>query len=122
MRKTRRNFLLVVGGAATFLASIAVPGRAQRRRKFPEPPDASGTQNPAEVAKLDATGAATKKATLLQNEREFRSGVERLYQLSSELREELQKTSTSDILSVHLYKKTEEIEKLAKQLKVKVKV
>ena len=122
MRETRRDFLLIVGGTVSFLASLVIPAQAQRRRKFPEPPAASGTHNPAEVGKLDATGTAAKKAALLQNEREFRSGVDRLYQLSNELREEVQKTSTSDILSVHLYKKTEEIEKLAKQLKVKVKV
>lgn len=122
MRETRRNFLLFVAGAAAYVANCALPARAQRRRKFPEPPQASATQNPAEVDKLDVTAASARKAALLQNEREFRSGVERLYQLSSELRDEVQKTATSDILSVHMYKKTEEIEKLAKQLKVKVKV
>ena len=48
-----------------------------------------------------------------QNEKEFREGVERLYQLTGELREEVQKTATTDVLSVRMVKKTEEIEKLA---------
>jgi hypothetical protein len=122
MQETRRNFLLFVAGATAYFASYPVPAWAQRRRKFPEPPQASATRNPAEVGKLDTTGVSAKKAALVQNEREFRSGVERLYQLSSELRDEVQKTSTSEVLSVRMYKKTEEIEKLAKQLKVKVKV
>jgi len=43
--------------------------------------------------------------------------VERLYQLSGDLREEMQKTATTNVLSVQIYKKTEEIEKLAKRLK-----
>jgi heme oxygenase len=57
----------------------------------------------------------------MQNEKEFREGVERLYQLTSDLRDELQKTVTTDVLSVHMVKKTEEIEKLAKVLKNKAK-
>ncbi|HXN51440.1 MAG TPA: hypothetical protein VN943_05830 [Candidatus Acidoferrum sp.] len=56
-----------------------------------------------------------------ENEREFRAGVERLYQLTSELRDEVQKTVTSEVLSIRMYKRTEEIEKLAKQLKSKAK-
>jgi len=47
--------------------------------------------------------------------------VERLHQLTSELRDEVQKTVTSDVLSIGMYRKTEEIEKLAKQLKLKAK-
>jgi hypothetical protein len=47
--------------------------------------------------------------------------VERLYQLTGELRDEVLKTTTADVLSVRMYKKTEEIEKLAKQLKAKAK-
>jgi len=66
--------------------------------------------------------ASARKAALLENEREFRSGVERLYQLTCDLREEVQRTATSEVLSVRMYKKTEEIERLAKQLKSKAKV
>ena len=64
---------------------------------------------------------AAKKAELRRNEKEFREGVERLYQLSSELRDEVAQTPTTGVLSVRMYKKTEEIEKLAKQLKSKAK-
>jgi len=62
-----------------------------------------------------------EKSALLQNEKEFRAGVERLYQLTSDLRDEVQKTMTTEVLSVRMYKKTEEIEKLAKQLKSKAR-
>src|SRR5260370_30079034 len=51
----------------------------------------------------------------------FRAGVERLYELTSELRHEVQKTVTSDVLSIRMCKKTEEIEKLVKQIKSKAK-
>ena len=65
--------------------------------------------------------AAAKRARMQQDEKEFREGVERLYQLSGELREEVQKTATTEVLSVRMVKKTEEIEKLAKLLKNKAK-
>jgi len=58
---------------------------------------------------------------LLQNEKEFRDGVEQLYVLVNELKEEVEKTATTDVLSVRMYKKANEIEKLAKQIKNKVK-
>ena len=62
-----------------------------------------------------------KRALLLANEKEFRAGVERLYQLTGELRDEVRKSPTTDVMSVRMYKKTEEIEKLANSLKGKAK-
>jgi len=47
--------------------------------------------------------------------------LERLYQLTGELREELQKTTTTEVFSIRRVKKTEEIEKLAKLLKNRAK-
>jgi hypothetical protein len=64
---------------------------------------------------------AAKRAQLARNEKEFREGVERLYQLTSELREVVQQMPTSAVLSVPMVKKAEEIERLAKQLKNKAK-
>jgi hypothetical protein len=60
-----------------------------------------------------------KNALLARNQKEFRENVEQLYQLTRELREELQKTTTTDVFSVRMYKKAEQIEKLAKRLKGK---
>ena len=91
-----------------------------RRRGFPDPPEPAGKQNPA-AATPDNTGHQSAKRALQENEREFRAGVERLYQLTNELHDEVQKTPTSEILSIRMYKKTEEIERLAKQIKSKAK-
>ena len=62
-----------------------------------------------------------RAAMLLQNEKEFRQGVEQLSMLVNELKEEVEKTPATDTLSVRMYKKAQEIEKLAKQIKNKVK-
>ncbi len=120
MRESRRRFVLALVASATW---IPLPGAlllAQKRRPFPEPPEPSEKQNPAAAAPADAGHLSARRA-LRESEREFRAGVERLYQLTGELRDEVQQTATSDVLSVRMYKKTEEIEKLAKQLKSKAK-
>jgi hypothetical protein len=57
----------------------------------------------------------------MQNEKEFREGVDRLYQLVGELRDDVARTGTTDVFSVQMYKKTKEIEKLAKQLEGRAK-
>jgi hypothetical protein len=121
MDETRREFVMGMAVAAGLLA--AVDGRllAQFPPTPPPPPKPAETPNPAEVHANPRATATAKRAALQQNEKEFREGVERLYQLISELREEVQKTMTTDVLSVRMVKKAEEIEKLAKTLKAKAK-
>ncbi|HYU22302.1 MAG TPA: hypothetical protein VEM60_04105, partial [Candidatus Dormibacteraeota bacterium] len=87
----------------------------------PPPPRPAETPNPAEIHSNPQATAAAKRAWLQQNEKEFREGVERLYQLTGELKEELRKTTTTEVFSVRMVKKTEEIEKLAKLLKNRAK-
>jgi hypothetical protein len=101
-------------------ATNAVSVAQQMKRRMPAPPpsaqDDTDKNNPG---KLDPQ--SVKKLQLAQNEKQFREGVERLYQLTGELREEVQQTPTASVLSVRMVKKTDEIEKLAKQLKNKAK-
>lgn len=122
MRETRRNIVVALAALFGFVAAGNLPLFAQRQkpRPLPDPPMPAETQNPAQ-GNAQVSQQQSKKAWLRQNEKEFRAGVERLYQLSSDLRDEVQKTLTTDVLSVHMYKKTEEIEKLAKLLKNKAK-
>ena len=122
MGVTRRGFVLALGVVASGVVARDSLVFAQKTRPFPKPPDPSQKENnPVETAAVaDAKRQAAKKA-LQENEREFRAGIERLHQLTSELRDEVQNTTTSDVLSVRMYKKTEEIEKLAKHLKSKAK-
>ena len=120
MRETRRRFVLALAALAGGVSARESLLFAQRRRGFPAPPEPPEKQNPATAAP-DDVGHQSAKRALQENEREFRAGVERLYQLTSELHDEVQKTSTNDVLSIRMYKKTEEIEKLAKQIKSKAK-
>jgi hypothetical protein len=121
MRESRREFFV----SAALLSGALVGSNGISFAQFPPtpppPPQPAQMPNPAQVHSDPAAAAAAKRARLLQNEKEFREGVERLYQLTSDLRDELQKTMTTDVLSVRMVKKTEEIEKLARLLKSKAK-
>ncbi len=120
MYKTRREFLTDIAAGGTSIAVSPLLFRGQQRRNpFPEPPGGDNKDPEGQDAQVEVRSA--KKALALKNEREFREGVERLQQLAQELNDEVRGMSTSAILSVRVYKKTEEIEKLAKQLKVKAK-
>lgn len=121
MHETRRVFVLSIAAAASFLAVENGWLFAQFPPTLPPPPRPAEIPNPAEIHSNSQAAAAARRARLRENEKEFREGVERLYKLTTELREEVQKTSTTDVLSMRMVKKTEEIEKLAKVLKAKAK-
>jgi len=121
MRETRRVFVMAMAAAAGFLAAEDGWPFAQYPPTPPPPPQPAEIPNSAEIRSNPQATAAAKRAWLKQNEKEFREGIERLYQLSSELREEVQKTTTTDVLSIRMVKKTEEIEKLARRLKNRAK-
>lgn len=129
MPENRRSFVMAVAAAASSVAVDALlvaSGSplimaAQRPIIPPPKPTPAETQNPAQQDASSRDANAAKRAILLKNEKEFRQGVERLYQLTGDLRDEVQKTMTTDVLSLRMVKKTEEIEKLAKTLKTKAK-
>ena len=127
-RETRRRFLATVaivgsGFAAGngMLAEASGLAAGQTPRGMPKPPAPAEPKDQGETGSQMPNAQAAKRAILLEQEKEFREGVERLYTLTRELRDEVQKTTTTVVLSVQIYKKTEEIEKLAKQLKNKAK-
>lgn len=123
MKETRRGFVVDLAAMAGVLVvsnNGAALGQTPGKPIYPKPPTPGDPQEKDKTAEAPDL-RAMKRAVMVRNEKEFRAGVERLYQLSSELRDELQKTTTTNILSVRMYKKTEEIEKLAKQLKSKAR-
>jgi hypothetical protein len=101
---------------------MAIPVTGQKKRNpFPTPPQPAENQNPADAQGSIATSDSTKRAAMQQNEKEFRTEVDRLYRLVVELKREVDETPTTDIFSVKMFKRTEEIEKVVKQLKARAK-
>jgi hypothetical protein len=122
MREMRRWFLIGLA-AGIFLTAGAPSSFAQRHvrqpnlQQQPYHPPVIGIGKDA--APLDPKDA--RAAMLLQNEKEFRKCVEQLSVLVNELKQEMEKIPATDTLSVRMYKKAQEIEKLAKQIKNKAK-
>ncbi len=65
--------------------------------------------------------AGSRKAALEENEKNIKAKVEKLFQLAGELKEEVEKTDSAQVLSLAMVKKAEEIEKLAKDIKTRAK-
>jgi hypothetical protein len=93
----------------------------ERRGGFPPPPAPADPSAQDKNAPRGIDPQTAKRVMAAKNEKEFREGIEKLYQMATELRDELAQAPKMNVLSVHMYKKTEEIEKLAKQLKSKAK-
>jgi hypothetical protein len=123
MEETRRRFLMALAAAAGCSVTRDSSAFAQVRggKPFPTPPQSAETQNPAEAAVTKSDPQSRKRAALQRNEKEFRADVDRLFQLTGELKQEVDKTMTTEVFSVQMYKRTEEIEKVAKVLRGKAK-
>ena len=92
-----------------------------QRPGFPAPPASADPDATNTDAPKGTDPQTAKRAMAEKNEKEFREGVEKLFEMATELRDELAQAPKMSVLSVRMYKKTEEIEKLAKQLKGKAK-
>ncbi len=111
---SRRMFLMnfaMVGASTsvlTFLSDPQVPG--------------SRPQNPQQQKDDDANmPKPDPKMMLAANEKEIKKNVEKLYELASELKTEVEKTDSVKVLSLSMLKKAEEIERLAKDIKSRAK-
>jgi hypothetical protein len=62
-----------------------------------------------------------EKKTFEDNDKDMKKKVNRLYELATELKAEVDKTDSSKVLSLNLLRKAEEIEKLARDIKNKGK-
>lgn len=61
------------------------------------------------------------KLILEANQKEIKKNVEKLYDLAAELKAEVEKTDSVRVLSLAMLRKTEEIEKLAREIKSRAK-
>jgi hypothetical protein len=120
MTESRRHLLTALFGAAGFL--VVEPLLAEPQT----PAQSSGYSTKAKVypngrdpnkAPGDEPSRLDPKAVELANQKELRSDVSKLYDLVSELKGQLEKTDPTATFSLSMVKKTQQIEKLAKQIK-----
>jgi hypothetical protein len=90
---------------------------------------AQQSQGPPPIDEQDVTKgeheppptASSRKAALDENEKDIKKKVGRLFQLATELKDEVDKTDSAKVLSLGMVKKAEEIERLAKDIKTRAK-
>jgi hypothetical protein len=57
------------------------------------------------------------KSRMEANDKDIKKKVRKLFQLATELKDQVEKTDSAQVLSVPLLRKAEEIEKLAKDIR-----
>jgi len=117
--ETRRSFLTitVLAGAYAGLAGTAASAQVPVIRPPQNPPMPGQPGQPPTTETEGPSLPNPDKKILENNDKDMKKKVEELYQLAKELKEEVEKTDSSKVLSLNLVKKAEEIEKLAHDIK-----
>jgi hypothetical protein len=120
--KTGRRFFLS-GVAATLAGTRALLAGDQGQRhdnpsRVPQIPDASSSNG---VDDVPLPPRANPKVQLKEGQKELRRDVDHLLQLAKDLKDESDKTPETDVLSLSLVKKAEDIEKLARQIRDRIR-
>jgi TolA-binding protein len=111
---TRRTFLVgmaVASGVAAAWSSVM-----KGQNPFPQAPQPQD-RRPQEAVPESPPMPNAEKKILEQNDKDMKKKVDRLYELATELKNQVDKTDSSKVLSLDLVKKAEEIEKLARDIK-----
>ena len=114
--ESRRRFLTTIAagvpaGILAFLPSTQV------RAQLPQNPQQQ-KEDDSNMPKLDPKAT---KAILEGNQKDIKKNVEKLYALASELKAEVEKTDSVQVLSLAMLRKTDEIEKLAREIRSRAK-
>jgi cytochrome P450 len=113
---TERRFFLS-GLVGMMAGARAFPQSGQRHdspSRIPQIPDPAGSSGPDDTP---LPPRADPKRQLKEEQKELRRDVDRLVKLAQDLKEESDKTPETDVLSLSLVKKAEDIEKLARQIR-----
>lgn len=81
------------------------------------PPNPIPSHPPGERFPDNNAPKIDEKKILKQNNETIKDDVEKLYDLASDLKKEVEKTDSVNVLSLPMIQKAEQIEKLAKQVK-----
>jgi hypothetical protein len=119
--KTGRRFFLSSIAATLAGANDLLAARQRRAIQGPpvsQIPDASSSgrgDEPVQPPRMDP------KVQLREDQKLLRQDVDRLLQMVKELKQESDDTPETDVLSLSLVKKTQDIEKLARQIRDRIR-
>lgn len=114
MKDSRRKFL-------TAVCIAGVPAGILAGSLFAQAPTARQPRNPDTKDDEPSPLKPDPKVVLEENQKNIKKNVERLYELASELKAEVEKTDNVQVLSIAMLRKTEDIEKLAKEIRTRAK-
>ena len=114
----RRKFLYRFCGLSISIAPLIFLQGKGHTQQDPRPINNADDKPADENAPLPA---GSRKAALEENEKDIKKKVEKLFQLATELKDEVDRTDSAKVLSLAMLKKAEEIEKLAKDIKSRAK-
>ncbi len=121
MKTGRRFFLSGIAATLAGTRALLAGGQIQRQgppSQIPHIPDASGSNGANDVP---LPPRADPKVQLKEDQKVLRRDVDRLLQLAKDLKVESDKTPETDVLSLSLVKKAEDIEKLAHQIRDRIR-
>ena len=112
----RRNVLRAGSAAvcAFFLRAISTAAQSTDRLEARQAPSTRPDRDDMDPS---LPAAATKKALLEQRQKDIKKDIEKLFDLVTQLKAEVEKTDATTTLSLAMVRRAEEIEKLARQIK-----
>lgn len=124
MISSRRSFLGLLAPSVLFgatgcawgfpLGESPLPGA---QAQSPPPPPPPPPLFPRSAQQDDSGPTLDPHAVLKSYEKDIKRDVQKLWQLAQELKKEVDKTDSAEVLNLSLVRKAEEIEKLARQIK-----
>lgn len=118
MRESRRRLLMTFVGVAGVLAAGPALSRLEgQTRQAPSAKPYPNGRDPNLAPERDEPRILDPKAIERANQQELKKDVAKLYEMVSELKEQVEKTDATSVLSLSVVKKAQQIEKLAKQIK-----
>jgi hypothetical protein len=121
MNTGRRFFLSAIAATLAETRALLAGGQGQRREtpsQIPQIPDASGSNGAGDTP---LPPRSDPKARLKEDQKTLRHDIDHLLQMAKDLKDEADKTPETDVLSLSLVKKTEDIEKLARQIRDRIR-
>jgi hypothetical protein len=94
-----------------------VADRLPGQQQSPIVPPSQDKKQPMDAGPETPPIPGAEKRILEENQKDIKKKVQKLYELATELKDEVEKTDSSKVLSLSLVRKAEEIEKLAHDIK-----
>ena len=115
MRDSRRSVLRAILTVALAMTASVMTGAQDPFPKQSPLHPSEDEPNPNPNMK------SARKILLEENQKDIKKNVEKLFDLASQLKEQVDKTDATTVLSLAMVKKAEEIEHLARQIKERAK-